>query len=230
MRKPLFILWICLAYLQGYAQVLDSLEIQSIEWVFPGSRGEIASREFHQLQTDFNFGEFLSSPSQTFNWSGNFRSSTMGFAFRVGSKKKQRADHSGILALRKQVINLDWYNGSNDSLTIDLSGRYEYFQIGLGYDYRSVNTKFLKLLSGVRMDVGLPVSGFQTEMEALESKFVSKGAVTFSATVNLVLEFRLFKKIYFKLGPSWGFGHYHFDGVSAWVPQSGLISGFKFGL
>lgn len=219
-----------LAYIQGYTQVFDSLEVQSIEWVFPGSRGDISSQEFQRLQSDFNFGEFLSVPSQTFNWAGNVRSSTMGFAFRVGSKIKQQANHTAILALRKQVIDLDWYNGSNDSLNVDLSGRYEYFQIGLGYDYRSIDTKFLKLLSGVRMDVGLPVSGFQTETEALESKFVSEGAMTLSASFNLVLEIRLFKKTYFKLGPRWGFGHYNFDGVAVWIPQSGLLTGFKFGL
>ncbi len=215
---------------QASAQILDSLEVQAVEWVFPGTRGDIKSQSFQQITSDFNFGKFLSTPSQSYDWSGNFRSATMGFVFKVSSRKTQHQKHAVLLALRKQVINLDWYSGTNDSLSLDLSGKYEYFQMGVGYDHRSINTKFLKLLSGVRLDVGLPVSGFQTETEVQESKFFSEGSVTFTATVNLVVELRLFKRIYFKIGPSWAVGFYNFDGLSSWVPQSGLMTGFRFGL
>lgn len=154
----------------------------------------------------------------------------MGFAFKVASRKAKYEKHSVLLALRKQIVNIDWYTGENDSLSLDLSGRYEYFQLGLGYDFRSINTKFLKLLSGLRLDMGLPVSGFQTETIVEESKFFSEGSVSFTATANLVLELRLFKRTYFKIGPSWAVGFYDFDGLSIWIPQSGLILGFKFGL
>ena len=154
----------------------------------------------------------------------------MGFAFKVVSRKKHLEKHSLLLVLRKQVVNLDWYTGSSDTLQLNLTGRYEYFQMGIGYDYRSINTKFLKLLSGVRFDLGLPVSGFHTASDAIDTQFISEGAITLTATVNLVAEVRLFKKTYFKFGPQWAIGHYQFDGLSTWVPQSGLISGFKFGL
>lgn len=221
---------VSLLTLQARGQTLDSLKVHSVDWIFPGARGDIKSQEFQQLSNNFNFGEFLSTPSESYNWSGNFRSSTMGFAFKVKSEKVKLKNHAALLLLRKQVVNLDWYNGSNDSLAIDLSGRYEYFQLGFGYDYQSIDTKFLKLLSGIRMDVGFPISGFQNETEALESKFFSEGAITFTTTVNLVFEFRLFKRTYFKFGPQWAVGYYNFDGLSTWIPQSGLISGFKFGL
>ncbi len=215
---------------QAQAQILDSLKVHAVEWTFPGTRGDIQRQEFQQLRSDFNFGEYLSVPSASYDWTGQFRSSTMSFAFKVVSQKQSLKGHSALLILRKQVINLDWYNGNRDTLTIDLSGRYEYFQLGLGYDYRSIDTRLIKLLSGVSLEAGLPVSGFQTETEALESKFFSDSSVTLTATFNLILEIRLFKKTYFKFGPSWAIGYYNFDGFRTWIPQSGLVSGFKFGL
>lgn len=146
------------------------------------------------------------------------------------SEKSKWENHSAILALRKQVIDVDWYDGTDDSLVFDLTGKFEYFQIGLGYDYRSVNGKFFKLSSGLRLDLSLPISGFHTETTEVESKFFSNEKVGFMALFVLTFEFRLFKKTYLKIGPTWGLGYYNFDGLTEWTPQNGLMFGFNFGL
>ena len=212
------------------AQMLDSLKVASVDWVFPGSRGSFTDRDFNELRSELIFGSFLEAPSQNFNWKGQTSSTTIGFEFHVVSKKANWEDHSAILALRKQVMNLEWYSGQDDSVTFELTGKYEYFQIGVGYDYRSIDTKFFKLLSGLRLDLSLPVSGFHTEKTLGESKFFSEEKIGGMVTFVLTFEFRLFRKTYLKLGPSWGLGFYNFDGLQEVIPQSGLLFGFKFGL
>ncbi len=215
-----------------HGQIFDSLRFSSLDVIISPASIDFDKDGFNSLSGSFNFGNILSQPQgDSIEWLGSLNSSVFGFEFHVHSHDSLFHRHELVFSFQNQSIDLDWYRWELDSSRNDLIGRYEFFQLGAGYSYFIVNRRFLKLRTGLKLNVGFQISGSHHERSANEEiKYFSNRNLNSHVTIPLLFEVRLWRSTYFKIGWNGGYGIYNFDGYRTKGRLKGGAFGIRMGL
>ncbi len=199
------------------AQNQIQYKAQAIDVSLISLNPKIKNVGFDELMNASRFGQLLTTPTDTFRNNGSL--SVSGFVIGISVKPLDSLlKHAFEVTFSSETIEAQWGEWTGDSATTSITGRYENFLLGLGYEYFLKRGKFLQLQTGIHTHISFPVSAITTETvqsndESSSVDLFGHKKVGFRSSIPFVASFKIFKPVRFTFGIVPTINVYQLDGL-----------------